>query len=63
MDVITPEGVVLDRATIGIRPRRCLVCATDADTCTRLDSHPDDALLKAVDDLLARAEVSTGSFL
>ncbi|WP_245581279.1 citrate lyase holo-[acyl-carrier protein] synthase [Propionicicella superfundia] len=60
MDVITTDGLVLDRAKIGIRPRRCLVCTTDADTCTRTDAHPDDALLKAVDQILARAEATTG---
>lgn len=59
MDVITTDGTVLDRAKIGIRPRRCLVCTSDADTCTRTDAHPDEALLKAVDQLLVRAETSS----
>lgn len=54
LDVITPEAV-LDRATIGIRPRRCLVCTADADTCTQTDVHPDEALLKAVERILQRA--------
>ncbi len=61
MDVITTDGTVLDRAKIGIRPRRCLVCTKDADTCTRTDAHPDDELLKSVDRILARAEATTGA--
>lgn len=60
MDVITPT-TVLDRATIGMRPRRCLVCKRDADDCTMRDAHPDDALLRAVDVILERAEATAGT--
>lgn len=61
MDVIATDGTVLDRAKIGIRPRRCLVCTFDADTCTRTDAHPDDQLLMAVDGVLDRAEAASGA--
>ncbi len=56
MDVVTREGQ-LNRADIGLRPRRCLVCPGEAAICTARDAHPDKVLLGEVERILTRARV------
>lgn len=56
IDVATREGQ-LNRADIGLRPRRCLVCPGEAASCTAADAHPDKVLLAEVERILTRARV------
>ena len=52
VDVYRPDGSAVDRATLGLSPRSCLVCAEPARECILLRRHSQAELLKHVDTLL-----------
>ncbi len=39
IDVIDPQGMPLSRTTLGIAPRKCLMCDNDARVCMRSGAH------------------------
>ena len=44
--------VPLSRGSIGLAPRRCLICDRPAKECMRSRAHPTEELLKKIDELL-----------
>jgi len=52
VDVYRPDGSQMDRASLKLPPRSCLVCAEPARECILLRRHSDPELLKRVDSLL-----------
>lgn len=50
LDVLTPTGVKLERAT----PRRCLICSETAAICSRSRAHSVPQLQKATSEILSR---------
>ena len=53
LDVYTPEGAALDRAALGLPPRRCLCCDAPARECIALRRHTSDELARSALALLA----------
>jgi len=53
LDVYDSNGKPVDRASLGLPPRRCLVCDQPAADCQRLQRHSPEEILKAADGLLA----------
>jgi triphosphoribosyl-dephospho-CoA synthase len=52
LDVYRADGSPLDRASLGLPPRPCLVCGEPARECILLKRHPTPDLLERVDALL-----------
>jgi holo-ACP synthase CitX len=52
-DVYDPHGTAVDRATLGLLPRPCLVCEAPARECIRLGRHAGAELTRRVHELLA----------
>lgn len=46
IDVMDADGPV-DRTSLGLEPRKCLVCEESAHVCRRLGSHPLDEVVAA----------------
>jgi holo-ACP synthase len=57
LDVIAPEGGSISRRTLGLGPRRCLVCGAPAHECARAGRHPLPELMAAI---AARVEAYRG---
>jgi holo-ACP synthase CitX len=53
LDVYSPEGACLDRAALGLPPRRCLCCDAAARECIALRRHSDAELAESARQLLA----------
>jgi len=56
IDVLTsapPPGRLLDRAAVGLPPRRCLLCDRPARYCMRAHTHTTEALLRKIDGMVA----------
>ena len=53
LDVYTLDGRQIDRVSLGLPPRPCLVCAEPARECIRAGRHPMPILLSRIDELLA----------
>ena len=51
LDVFGPEGRQVDRASLGLPPRRCLACDSAAVDCIRSQRHALPELISAVDRL------------
>ncbi len=54
IDVIGRHGPV-DRPSLGLRPRKCLVCEESAHVCRRLGAHPLDEVVAAAWKIVDRA--------
>ncbi|PWC31511.1 ACP synthase [Azospirillum sp. TSO35-2] len=50
LDVLDPQGGSLSRGTLGLAPRRCLVCGEPAHACARARRHPLDAVLAVIEE-------------
>jgi holo-ACP synthase len=48
LDVIDPVEGAISRRTLGLPPRRCLLCREDAHVCVRSRAHPLHKLQNAV---------------
>lgn len=55
MDVLAPGGEKLDRASLGLGERRCLVCGGPARVCARSRAHTVEELQKKTEALLREA--------
>lgn len=53
VDVIGSDGIPVSRQSIGMPPRKCLVCDNDARICMRLRSHPAEELEKKINNLIS----------
>ena len=60
-DVYDDAGVQVDRAAVGLAPRRCLACAESAADCIRLGRHERAAIDAAVGRLLGETDRSPGA--
>lgn len=60
IDVITQDGA-LDRPTLGLTPRKCLVCDRSAHVCRRLGAHPLDEVIAAAQEIIKAGEDGAGS--
>jgi holo-ACP synthase len=49
LDVICPERGSIPRKTLGLTPRRCLLCSESAHACARSRAHPLPDLLAAIE--------------
>jgi holo-ACP synthase CitX len=54
LDVYSPEGAPVDRASLLLLPRRCLCCDQPARDCIRLGAHGFPELAARARELLAR---------
>lgn len=54
MDILTPSGG-LSRRDLGLPPRRCLICDSEAKVCSRLGSHDIEELRSALAALLTES--------
>jgi len=52
-DVFDGNGCQIDRATLGLLPRPCLICDQAAVDCIRLRRHTAEQVLEKSDELLA----------
>lgn len=52
MDVIAPDGVPLSRQSVGLEPRKCLLCDNEARFCMRNSTHSTEELLAGIDEML-----------
>jgi len=53
-DVYLPQGVALNRTTLGFAERSCLLCSCPARECVRLKRHRHEEIIRASHDLIAR---------
>jgi holo-ACP synthase len=53
LDVYTPAGAQIDRASLGLAARSCLVCDKRAVDCMRTRRHGVDEVIAKVHELLA----------
>jgi holo-ACP synthase len=53
LDVYDSQGRQIDRATLSLPPRPCLVCDRSAVECIRLGRHTASDLTEKIDELLA----------
>ena len=52
MDVITPDGAKISRESVGLQPRKCLLCDNDAMVCGRSRAHSVEELQAETERLL-----------
>jgi triphosphoribosyl-dephospho-CoA synthase len=57
LDVYGPDGRQVDRASLGLPPRTCLLCAEPARECIRLQRHSGAELLAGTDALIQDFQV------
>lgn len=48
-----PTGHLLDRASVGLPPRRCLLCGQPARYCMRARTHTTEELLRKIEQMVA----------
>jgi len=51
MDVITKDGP-MSRSSIGLEPRKCLLCGNEARVCMRSHAHTQEELLSKINQML-----------
>lgn len=49
IDVLDTKGDSISRRSLGMEPRRCLICSEEAAVCSRSRSHTVEDLLKQID--------------
>ncbi|MDO5391814.1 MAG: citrate lyase holo-[acyl-carrier protein] synthase [Eubacteriales bacterium] len=55
MDVLRPNGEKVDRAELGLSPRRCLICGGPAKECARSHTHTVEQLQERTLQILTKA--------
>lgn len=53
IDVLDADGALMDRATLGLPPRPCLLCNQPARYCMRAHTHTLEELLCKVEQMVA----------
>ena len=53
IDVLDADGALMDRATLGLPPRPCLLCDQPARYCMRAHTHTLEELLCKVEQMVA----------
>ena len=55
MDIdVLETGHLLDRASIGLPPRRCLLCDNEVRYCMRAKTHTTEELLAKIDEMVSK---------
>ena len=54
IDVIAPNGVPVERQSVGQPPRKCLLCDNDARVCMRVHTHTQQQLLRHIRTLVSQ---------
>ena len=52
LDVIDADGVPISRETIGLNPRKCLICGNEARYCMRNRTHTLSELSARIDEMI-----------
>ena len=52
LDVIDADGVPISRETIGLNPRKCLICDNEARYCMRNRTHTLNELSAKIDEMI-----------
>ena len=52
LDVIDADGVPISRETIGLNPRKCLICDNEARYCMRNHTHTLSELSARIDEMI-----------
>lgn len=52
LDVIDADGIPVSRESIGLNPRKCLVCDNEARYCMRNRTHTIDELTAKIDEMI-----------
>ncbi len=52
LDVIDADGVPVSRESIGLNPRKCLICDREARWCMRNRTHTADELSARIDEMI-----------
>ena len=52
LDVIDADGVPISRETIGLNPRKCLICDNEARYCMRNRTHTLSELSARIDEMM-----------
>ena len=53
IDVLAAGGHLLDRSSVGLEPRRCLLCDQPARYCMRAHTHTTAELLCKIEQMVA----------
>ncbi len=61
MDVLSPEGIKVERQALGFPVRRCLICQNPAKECARSRTHTVEELQSATWRILSQAVAATVS--
>ena len=51
-DIIDQRGIPVERSTIGLPPRRCLLCHNEARYCMRNHSHTREEVLQRIKEMV-----------
>ncbi len=51
IDVLDKEGLSISRTTLGMKPRKCLICPEEAAVCSRSRSHTVEDLLEEIESI------------
>lgn len=57
IDVLTDEAVPISRQSVGLPPRRCLVCGREARFCMRNHTHTTEEIQQRINEILRNAGV------
>ena len=52
IDVMGEDGIPLGRETLGLEPRRCLLCGREVRYCMRARTHSREELLTKIDEMI-----------
>ncbi len=52
LDVIDADGVPVSRESIGLNPRKCLICDREARWCMRNRTHTADEISARIDEMI-----------
>lgn len=52
IDIIDQRGIPVERSTIGLPPRRCLLCHNEARYCMRNHSHTREEVLQRIKEMV-----------
>lgn len=52
IDVLGADGIPISRESLGLPPRRCLLCEQPARWCMRARSHSQEQILARIDQLI-----------
>lgn len=61
IDVLLPDATPISRQSIGLSPRRCLVCNREARFCMRNHSHTQEEIQEKINQLIKSFQLSNST--